>query len=79
VWWASGGLWGIEMTDYELERLECLATPATTVEMADREVARYMGAEDPERPWILTDRDVWYPNPFYVGPPVPHSEDDYYE
>jgi hypothetical protein len=27
--------------------------------------------------WISTDRDVWHKNPFYVGPPVPHPEDDH--
>lgn len=33
-------------------------------------------AEDGElpSPWILSSRDVWYPNPSYDGPPVPHPE-----
>jgi hypothetical protein len=26
--------------------------------------------------WILSDRDVWYANPAYTGPPVPHPEDE---
>lgn len=43
----------------------------------DREGARERGAADPDRAWILSDRDVWYPNPFYKGPPVRHPEDDY--
>ena len=40
----------------------------------DRAEARELGALHPERAWILTDRDVWHPNPFYKGPPVPHPE-----
>ena len=28
----------------------------------------------PHKAWILTDRDVWHPNPFYKGPHVPHPE-----
>jgi hypothetical protein len=40
----------------------------------DREAAREMGHAEPHRAWILTDRDAWYPNPFYQGPPVPHPE-----
>lgn len=43
----------------------------------DREGARDIGREHPDRAWILSDRDVWYPNPFYQGPPVRHPEDDY--
>lgn len=42
----------------------------------DREGAREGGRENPDRAWILSDRDVWYRNPFYQGPPVRHPEDD---
>lgn len=49
-----------------------LATPAE----ADREWATNVGREYPERAWILSDRDVWYQNPAYRGPAVPHPEDD---
>ena len=45
----------------------------------DRAGASEMGAEDRDRAWILSDRDVWYANPYYVGPAVPHPEDDQYE
>lgn len=38
--------------------------------------ARERGAEHPERAWILSDRDVWYANPYYTGPKVRHPEDD---
>jgi len=32
-----------------------------------------------EHAWILSDRDCWYPNPFYSGPPQRHPEDYDYE
>lgn len=41
---------------------------------ADRSNARQAGFEQPDHAWILSDRDVWYPNPFYRGTPVPHPE-----
>jgi hypothetical protein len=41
----------------------------------DREFASRKGAEHPEQAWILSDRDVWYANPAYTGPRVPHPED----
>lgn len=31
---------------------------------------------DTEHAWLLSDRDVWYANPFYSGPPQPHPEDE---
>ena len=43
----------------------------------DRAGAREMGAYNRDQAWILSDRDVWYENPYYQGPPVPHPEDDY--
>ena len=45
----------------------------------DREGAREIGFENQDKAWILSDRDSWYPNPFYVGPPVRHPEDYDYE
>lgn len=45
----------------------------------DRAAASEIGAEHPERAWVLTDRDVWYANPYYSGPPVRHPEDDCYD
>lgn len=47
-----------------------LATPA----QASKEYALIVGAENPEDAWILTHFDCWEPNPFYVGPKVPHPE-----
>jgi hypothetical protein len=50
--------------------------PLATDTEACREYARNVGAERPERPWILTDYDTWERNPFYSGPPARHPEDD---
>ncbi|MGZ5078630.1 MAG: hypothetical protein ACXWHZ_03685 [Usitatibacter sp.] len=44
----------------------------------DAAYAREIGAHQPERAWILSDRDVWYRNPAYRGPAVPHPESDDY-
>ena len=43
---------------------------------AEREFVAWVGAEDPDDAWILSDRDAWYRNPFYRGPDVPHPEED---
>src|SRR5208337_2474627 len=48
-----------------------MATPAE----ADREWATNAGSDRPDQAWILSDRDVWYQNPAYQGPPVSHPED----
>jgi|SRR5215831_13041456 len=29
-----------------------------------------------DQAWLLHDYDVWVKNPHYVGPPVPHPEDE---
>lgn len=49
-----------------------LATPSE----ACREYAYNVGRESTGRAWILTDRDTWERNPFYVGPPARHPDDD---
>lgn len=64
------------MTDYEIERLEEETSFPTTVAEADRAVAAFVGSMRPEMPWVLSDRDVWYANPYYVGPPVPFPDYD---
>lgn len=46
---------------------------------ADAEYAHNVGHDNPDRCWILSDRDVWYRNPFYRGPARPHPEEDHYE
>ena len=45
-----------------------------TVSEADRGSAAAVGFNHPEKAWILSDRDVWYPNPAYRGPRQPHPE-----
>lgn len=42
---------------------------------ADREYVNWVGGEDTTTCWILSDRDVWYKNPHFVGPEEPHPED----
>ena len=49
---------------------------ATNAE-ALREYAYNYGMDHPALAWILTDWDVWMPNPHYHGQKVPHPEDDY--
>jgi len=56
--------------DYD-EEFGPLATPRDAM----REYADWVGAESPDVPWILTDYDVWVPNPHYHGPAVPHPEE----
>jgi hypothetical protein len=46
------------------------------IEQAEREYVDAVGADRPGEAWILSDRDVWYANPFYRGPAVPHPEDN---
>jgi hypothetical protein len=46
---------------------------------ADREYAFEAGRDRRDVAWILSDRDVWYRNPFYRGPPQPHPEDEPYD
>jgi SNF2 family DNA or RNA helicase len=46
---------------------------------ADREYAHNAGRDRRDSAWILSDRDVWYRNPFYRGPPQPHPEDEQYD
>lgn len=50
-----------------------------TVAEADAEYVRNVGYENQDCAWILSDREVWYRNPFYSGPAVPHPESDDFE
>lgn len=47
-----------------------------TEAQADREYATNVGAQRRDQEWILSDRDVWYRNPFYTGAPGRHPDDD---
>lgn len=40
----------------------------------DRAEASELGEANPDRAWVLSNRDVWYPNPRYKGEPVEHPE-----
>lgn len=60
--------------DYE----DHFSRPATLAE-ADRQYAHEKGRDNADCAWILSDRDAWYKNPFYKGPPVPHPESGDYE
>jgi hypothetical protein len=48
--------------------------PVNHIQEAVREWTYIVGAENPDRPWILSDWDTWEKNPFYKGPPVDHPE-----
>jgi hypothetical protein len=47
-----------------------------TASDAEREYAANAGRVHPGQAWILSPRDVWYPNPSYCGPAVPHPDDE---
>ncbi len=49
--------------------------PLATQQDAEAEHVLWVGAQDTARAWILSDRDVWYANPFYTGPPEAHPDD----
>lgn len=50
-----------------------------TIAQADAEYATNVGAQRRDVCWILSDRDVWYRNPYYKGPAEPHPEASNYE
>ena len=62
-------------SDYEIEREHDLFWGQATPADACREAAYNAGMDSPERPWILTDWDVWMPNPHFVGDRGLHPED----
>ncbi len=59
--------------------LEHLNHQPDTISEADRASANWVGSQHPDRAWICSDRDAWYPNPYYQGPPQPHPEEVWYE
>lgn len=61
---------------YTEEQRDEAETPLATHRDAQLEYTRNVGFEFQDRAWICTDYDIWERNPFYVGPPVPHPEDD---
>jgi hypothetical protein len=65
-----------EMVDQRREHEEFHYDSAAEV---DRDDAALAGSRRPNQDWILSDRDVWYSNPYYdaatYGPRGPHPED----
>lgn len=53
----------------------CDSLPSSYAEM-DRYDAELYGQANPEMAWVASGSDVWYPNPYYTGKPVPHPESD---
>ena len=51
----------------------CDFTYSTDAEI-DQDSATWDGYKWKDKAWLLSPRDVWYPNPHYVGKPVPHPE-----
>ncbi len=45
----------------------------------DRYDAALTGSQHPDQAWILSDRDVWYANPYYTGPAEPHPDFEDFE
>jgi hypothetical protein len=43
----------------------------------DRAEAFEQSINNPDVPWILTDRDVWHLNSFYHGTEVPHQSEEF--
>jgi hypothetical protein len=68
----------IRATDFYSEEAyyAALDERVATEAEADREFADAVGRDRPDQAWLLSDRDVWYANPFYQGPAVRHPEDD---
>jgi len=61
-----------QLTGLEEHLRDC--EPSTTAEL-DRDDANLAGRCRTNQAWILSDRDVWYRNPHYTGPRVPHPDD----
>jgi hypothetical protein len=60
----------------EQEHWDSQPSSAAQWDRFDAELGAF-NRNDTTRAWILSDRDVWYNNPLYSGPAVPHPEDDY--
>jgi hypothetical protein len=61
-----------QLTGLEEHLRDC--QPSTTAEL-DRDDANLAGRSRTKQAWILSDRDVWYRNPYYIGPKVAHPEE----
>jgi hypothetical protein len=61
-----------QLTGLEEHLRDC--QPSSAAEL-DRDDATLAGHSRTKQAWILSDRDVWYRNPYYIGPPVRHPDD----
>jgi hypothetical protein len=50
--------------------------PLATLHSATQEYVFTLGKDRPDVAWILSPYDTWHKNPYYVGAPVPHPEDN---
>ena len=48
------------------------------IDDAVREYIWNVGRDQRDQQWILSHYDTWHKNPFYIGPPQRHPEDNYY-
>ncbi len=67
------------MMNEDAAYLEHLQHQPDSLADLDRHEATWDGFNYPDRAWLLSGRDVWYPNPHYKGAPVPHPEMDWDE
>ena len=66
------------MNIQEIEEMEFTRSSDSEWDRFDTELGAFNN-NNTTSAWILSDRDCWYPNPFYQGPPQPHPEDVYYD
>lgn len=61
------------MNEQEMEEREFTIS---SIAEWDQEDARDRGYHRQDQQWILSDRDVWYRNPYYHGPEQKHPEEE---
>jgi hypothetical protein len=61
------------MNIQEREELEFTHATAAEVDHFDT-ILGAANRNDTTSDWLLSDRDVWYPNPYFVGVRGPHPE-----
>jgi hypothetical protein len=63
----------IATVNYTMNDSDSLSDAAWLSE-ANRQYAADRGSLRPDLAWICSPYDVWYKNPYYMGPPQPHPE-----
>lgn len=51
-------------------------TDSAWLSEANKQYASDRGSLRPDLAWILSPFDVWYANPYYIGPEQPHPESE---